>query len=111
MNTISNEAQQLLAQMRVAAANAGFESNPIAQQGTPKAEGDFSTLLKGAVDQVNQAQKVSGSLQVAFEKGDPNVSLAEVMIASQKSGLSFDAMNQVRNKLLSAYQEIMRMPV
>jgi flagellar hook-basal body complex protein FliE len=39
------------------------------------------------------------------------VSLAEVMVASQKAGLQFQAMTEVRNKLLTAYQEIMSMQV
>jgi flagellar hook-basal body complex protein FliE len=43
--------------------------------------------------------------------GDPNVSLSEVMIASQKSSLAFSAMVEVRNKFLEAYKEVMSMPV
>ena len=53
-------------------------------------------------------QKVS---QSQFEKGDPDVSLAEVMVALEKASVSFQAMTQVRNELLSAYQEVMNMPV
>ena len=47
----------------------------------------------------------------AFELGDPNVSLAEVMITSQKSNLAFEATVQIRNRFLQAYQDIMNMPV
>ena len=47
----------------------------------------------------------------AFEMGDPNVTLPEVMIAKSKAGLAFEGMVQVRNKMIDAYQEIMRMQV
>ena len=43
--------------------------------------------------------------------GDQNVSLSDVMIASNKSGLAFDATVQVRNKMVEAYKEVMSMPV
>jgi flagellar hook-basal body complex protein FliE len=47
----------------------------------------------------------------AFVTGDPGVSLAEVMIAKQKASIAFEATIAVRNTLLSAYKEIMSMPV
>ncbi len=100
--------RQVLEQMRAMAAQA---------QGTSEAEQnaegmpEFANVLKNAIDSVNEVQSTSGKLQEAFEKGDPNVSLAEVMIASQKASLSFQAMTQVRNKLLEAYKEVMNMPV
>ena len=74
-------------------------------------QADFAGLLKDSVGKVNEVQQASASLQAAFEAEDPNVDLAEVMVAMQKSSLSFQAMTSVRNKLVSAYQEIMSMPV
>ena len=53
----------------------------------------------------------SKALTAAFERGDPSVSLAEVMITAQKASLQFTGMTEVRNKLLNAYQEVMNMPV
>jgi len=50
-------------------------------------------------------------LRESYEMGDPEVDITQVMIASQKSTVAFEAMTQVRNKLVTAYQEIMRMPV
>jgi flagellar hook-basal body complex protein FliE len=47
----------------------------------------------------------------AFELGDPNLSVADVMIAVQKANLELQAATQVRNKLVAAYQEIMSMQV
>jgi flagellar hook-basal body complex protein FliE len=46
-----------------------------------------------------------------FEMGDPKVDLSQVMISQQKANISFQAVSQVRNKLVSAYQEIMNMPI
>ena len=72
---------------------------------------NFAELLKMGVQNVNQAQKLSGSLKKAFEMGDPNIDLPQVMVASQKSGLAFKAMLEVRTKLMTAYKDIMSMPV
>ena len=72
---------------------------------------NFRTMFGNAIDQVNQNQKTAGSLATRFEQGDPNVDLPEVMIALQKSSVSFQAMTQVRNKLVEAYKDIMNMPV
>ena len=81
-----------------------------AQQGQGVGE-DFSALLKQSIDKVNALQKQSGSLTKAFELGDANVSLAEVMIAKQKAGIAFQSVLQVRNKLVEAYKEVMSMHV
>lgn len=71
----------------------------------------FSSVLKKSINSVNDAQMNTAKLQEAFQNGDPNVEIAEVMIAMQKSNVSFQAMVQVRNKIVQAYQEIMNMPV
>ncbi|ADZ92455.1 flagellar hook-basal body complex protein FliE [Marinomonas mediterranea] len=72
---------------------------------------EFSDMLKQAIDQVNSNQKAATALAQAYERGDPNVDLPEVMIGLQKSSISFEAMTQVRNKLVDAYEKIMNMPV
>ena len=72
---------------------------------------DFSGLLKSAVNQVNEAQQSASSLASAFSGGDTKADLSEVMVALQKASISFQAMTQVRNKLVSAYQDIMNMSV
>lgn len=71
----------------------------------------FADMLKGAIDKVNETQKTANALREAYEMGDPEVDIVQVMVASQKSTVAFEAMTQVRNKLVTAYQEIMRMPV
>lgn len=99
---------QLLEQMRAATALAKNDSASTSG-GLP--EGEFATLFRQAINSVNQFQQQSGELQTAFVRGDSNVDLAEVMIASQKSAVSFQAALQVRNRLVSAYQEIMNMQI
>jgi flagellar hook-basal body complex protein FliE len=67
--------------------------------------------MQQAIDQVNRAQGEAAGMARALEAGDPNVDLAEVMVTMQKASLSFQALTEVRNKLLTAYQDIMNMPV
>lgn len=71
----------------------------------------FATMLKQAIDKVNDHQQEAGDLRTRYEMGDPDVDIVNVMIASQKSSVAFEAMSQVRSRLVTAYQEIMRMPV
>ncbi len=100
---------QLLNQMRaVAAQSQGLPATPeIGQSNRP----DFAALLQSTVSKVNESQTQAGQLATALEKGDPKVDVAQVMVAMQKANISFQAMPQVRNKLVSAYQEIMGMQV
>ena len=99
---------QVLAQMRSISADAS--AAPKVQLGENSGV-EFGALLRESIEKVNETQLNAGELKTAFEMGKDNVDLPEVMIAVQKASISFQAMNQVRNKLLSAYQEIMNMPV
>lgn len=71
----------------------------------------FGEVFKGLLKDANNTQKQSGELANAFQMGDDRVELTDVMISSQKSRLAFQAVLQVRNKLVNAYQDIMNMPV
>lgn len=82
------------------------------QQPDPTIErADFAAMLKDAVDNVNSLQKEATEMAKAYERGDENVDLPQVMIGLQKSSVSFEAMTQVRNKLVDAYEKIMNMPI
>ena len=72
---------------------------------------DFSALLRGTLDQVNGSQEKSQALAREFQLGNPKVSLEDTMVALQKSSLSFQFLVQVRNKVVTAYHDIMNMPV
>ena len=104
MNEISPE--QLLSQIR----SLGREL----QTSTPAEDAagvNFGEMLKSSLESVNEAQQHASDLKVGFETGTGDATLAEVMIASQKANLSFRAVTEVRNKLITAYQDIMNMPV
>ena len=73
--------------------------------------GSFGNLLKRAIDSVSEAQTDAKKLSVAYEQGDPTVDLPQVMIGLQKASVSFQAMTQVRNRLVSAYEDIAKMPI
>jgi flagellar hook-basal body complex protein FliE len=97
----------LLSELRTSTALAA--GKPVAAAETPQVE--FSDVLKSTLDQVNSAQKTSEDLQKRFELGYEGVNLQDVMVAMQKASLSFQTMVQARNKLVSAYQEIMNTQV
>lgn len=96
---------EVLAQMRALAAAAGNEAAP-AGDGPA-----FADMMRESIDEVNSAMQASKTLAERFESGDPDVSLTELMVTAQKANLEFQALTEVRNKLLTAYQEVMNMQV
>lgn len=102
------EISQVLAQMRVLAAQAG---TPAVKEPTPADGASFQQLLSDSIGEVNHLQQEAGTLKTAFERGDEDIDLAQVMIATQKAGLAFTAMAEVRNKLVDAYRDVMNMPL
>lgn len=101
---------QLLTQLRAMQSQA--QTPPIAPQTEQVNQPvEFATLMKNAINQVNETQQSASALRTGFEMGDPNINLVDVMIASQKSSVAFEATVQVRNKLVEAYQEVMRMAI
>jgi flagellar hook-basal body complex protein FliE len=73
--------------------------------------GGFSTVLSGALKDINSAQVDASRLQQGFEVAAPGVSLEQTMVAMQKAQIGFQAAVTVRNKLVSAYTDIMNMQV
>ena len=73
---------------------------------------DFASVLKQSIDQVNTMQQAPEKLVKAMETGSGNnADLTEVMLSLQKANISFQEMVQVRNKLVTAYNDIMNMQV
>lgn len=89
-----------------ALARGGAAKAPAAAAGSP-----FADLLKNSLDQVNATQDQARELTEAFAAGKPGTSLHDVMIAGAKANIAFQATVQVRNKLVSAYHDIMNMQV
>jgi flagellar hook-basal body complex protein FliE len=101
---------QLLSELRSASALASGKPAPAAgQDGTPQV--DFADVLKSTIDEVNSAQQTSQEMQKQFELGNQGVNLQDVMVSLQKASLSFQTMVQARDKLVSAYQDIMNTQV
>ncbi|HED14457.1 MAG TPA: flagellar hook-basal body complex protein FliE [Gammaproteobacteria bacterium] len=71
----------------------------------------FAALLRYSIEQTNTSQLKAGQLAKAYQLGSQDIQLAEVMVAMQKANLSFSAITEVRNRLVSAYQNIMNMQV
>jgi flagellar hook-basal body complex protein FliE len=70
---------------------------------------EFANILRKGVDQVNQTEQRATELSAAFERGTPGVELPQVMLEISKASVSFRALSEVRNRLVTAYQDIMNM--
>ena len=107
--------EAMVAQLRATAARATPGTVPLGEAAPKTREvatpGEFTSILKNSLDSVNSAQQSATALAQRFEMGDSSVSLADAMIALQKSSISMQATIQVRNRVVSAYQEIMSMAV
>ena len=95
---------------RDAMATAAPGMTPASGTGTAK-PADFGALLKDSVDRVDSQQKAAESLSARFQQNDRAVSLEDTMVAVAKANVSFQAAVQVRNKLVTAYHDIMNMPI
>ena len=102
----------VLNQMRALRAQTQVELNVNVREvaETQKSDADFSVLLRSAVDSVADLQNDASSRADAFVRGETN-DLVGVMLAQQKSSVAFQALTQVRNRVVSAYQDIMNMPI
>jgi flagellar hook-basal body complex protein FliE len=107
VNPLTSALQQL---QSMASEAAGDPAMPGAAAGGAQS-GSFGAALKASLDKVSNDQNAADNEAKAFEVGAPNVSLNDVMIDGQKAGIGFQFALQVRNKLVSAYNEIMQMQV
>lgn len=103
----------LLGQLRAAASLAAgnVAANPKAGGAKEGRSVDFADVLKSSLDHVNSHQNQAAQLARDFEMGASHANLHEVMISLQKANISFQQMVQVRNRLVSAYHDIMNMQV
>jgi len=99
--------EQVLSVLKSTAAQAS--GKPAESAGAGAA--DFSQVLQGSIDKVNQAQMQAQQMAEKLAAGDNTQNLHEVMIALQTASVSFQEMVQARNRLVNAYQDIMNMQV
>ena len=79
---------------------------PVAQTSGPS---DFASLLRQGIDQVNQSEQTASQLANAYTRGAPGVELPQVMVQMEKASVSLRALTEVRDRLVSAYTDIMNM--
>src|SRR5450830_188338 len=115
----SNRIQSMLAQMKAAAQSPGNDVSALSKPAnglnslmstaqTPETKKvDFADALKSSLNQVNQSQLDAEKVGKDFMLGDDKTSLSDVMVAGQKANISFQATVQVRNKIITAYNDIM----
>lgn len=103
MNTLNNFDNSVLSSIK--------DSNLLEKKQSISNQSGFATELKMALDSISQTQIQAQNQAKAFELGEPNIALNEVMVNMQKSTVSLQFGIQVRNKLVAAYQEIMNMNV
>jgi len=104
---VNMEINRVIEQMRTLSATLDQPVQRTSQTG----QAGFGDVLKQAIDKVNEQQSTASALAKDFQTGDTNTSVAEVMVSMQKASLSFQAMTEVRNRLVDAYREIMNMPI
>lgn len=105
------KAQALFSEMQTMALQAKTVTPEAAPIQTNPSSQNFANMLSDAINGVNNMQLDAKDMVTKFEMGDPNMSLADVMVAKEKSGIAFEATLQVRNKVMEAYKQIMNMPV
>lgn len=100
--------EQMLSVLRTTAAQA---SGKAAESAPAAGAADFAQVLQSSINKVNQTQQQAEQMAEKLVAGDTSQNLHEVMIALQTASVSFQEMVQVRNKLVSAYQDVMNMQV
>lgn len=110
MRTLQQQATQMAPVDRFE----GLGSPGLGSPGLGRAEGSnpasFGSHLKNALDEVNSVQKSASTLADGFVRGD-HQDLVSTMVAAQKSSVAFQATLATLNRLVSAYQDIMNMPI
>ena len=101
--------EQMLSVLRTSATQAA--SRPSESAGVVAGGSDFAQVLQNSIAKVNQTQMQADQMAVKLAAGDTSQNLHEVMIALQTASVSFQEMVQVRNKLVSAYQDVMNIQV
>jgi flagellar hook-basal body complex protein FliE len=100
--------ESVLQQMRVTALNSGIAPSA-ASTDAPAEAGGFAAELKRSLANINGAQQHAYAQAESFELGKPGVALNDVMVDMQKANVAFQTGLQVRNRLVSAYQEVMNL--
>ena len=109
----SSSIQAMVAQIKTMAAQARPAKEMGGVDGESEANGkvSFGDVLKSTLERVSTAQKNADDLGRRFTLGDDSVNISDVMIAGQKANIAMQATIQVRNRLVSAYHDILNMSI
>ena len=103
------EINAVLAQIRSLSAQTQVGTAQAPQQTQQTGPSQFANILRAGLNAVNEHQTKASELTDAFSRGTPGVELPQVMLEASKASVSFKALSEVRNRLVSAYQDIMNM--
>ena len=106
-----NPLTSALAQMQAMATQAASATAAADGASGAATAGEFASALKASIDKISGDQQKAVGESQAFELGASNVSLNDVMVDMQKANIGFQFGLQVRNKLVSAYTDIMQIQV
>ncbi|MBE0489187.1 MAG: flagellar hook-basal body complex protein FliE [Halomonas sp.] len=103
--------QSALAQMQSLASQAAGQASKGQQVSTQVGAGGFAGELQASIQRINRLQQAAAAKAEAFQAGDPGVELNDLMVDMQKASVAFQMGTQVRNRLVSAYRDVMNMQV
>ncbi|MES1952315.1 flagellar hook-basal body complex protein (FliE) [Salinisphaera sp. S4-8] len=113
LNSVLQQLQSTANQAGPGGVQPGVQAGPqaVAKSGEKAEAVDFSNALVAAIDRIDGMKQAAHAQGHAFERGVPGVGINDVMVDMQKASLGFEMGVQVRNRVVSAYREIMNMQV
>jgi len=103
--------QSALQQLHTLAAQAVGQSASTAQAAQSVGQGGFAAELRASIQRINELQQTASNKALALQSGAPGVELSDVMVDVQKASIAFQMGVQVRNRLITAYKDVMNMQV
>lgn len=103
--------QSALQQLHTLTAQAAGQPGNALQTSLVAGQGGFAAELRASIHRINELQQTANSKSIALQSGAPGVELADVMVDMQKASVAFQMGVQVRNRLLTAYKDVMNMQV
>lgn len=103
--------QAALAQMQALSAQATGQSGAAQLNPASEQTGSFAGELQASLGKINGLQQAAKQQSMAFQSGDSNVALNDVMIDMQKASVAFEMGVQVRNRMVTAYKDVMGMQI
>ena len=105
----SMEINRVLEQIRALQSQTKIGPAQPAQARQVNGPGEFANILRQGLNAVSQTEERANQMTEAFERGTPGVELPQVMLEVSKASVSLKAESDVRNRLISAYQDVMNM--